>query len=1153
MRINRLDLIRYGKFTGRTVDLPHAERDFHVIVGANEAGKSTIRSAIQDLLYGIPKNTVHGFLHQMSDMRLGGFIEHGGDSLEFHRSKGNSKTLRSAADAVLPDGALGAFLGTTDREFFAKMFGLDHTRLVAGGHSILSASDDLGQILFQSAAGIGSLGVIRAALEAEADKLWSKRKSNDRAYYIAAQELENAVAALKAATVRTKDWALAQAKVTELESVEAQAKESHAAIKTRRSLLERVRRVAPHLHGLDAVSNQLAELGVTADLPESASKTLVDAEKEEAAAHADQRHHHELVESAQSALAGIVVDSRLLGGAVEVTELNERRLQYRAYGGDMARRQAEVDAQWGIAAGLAAQLGWDTLSEAAVQQHMPKLAVRTAIEGLTRTHAPLQQALVAAERAQRTKVAEIEQARLALAELPISDIPMGLQASVAQAQKLGDFLALAEARQELVQKRAREEDAAYAALGQWRSDPTVLGAMTAPSEDSIKAFSQEQLSDDAEAKAVATHSQTLARQIKQLELEIDQFREAHHPVTRDELLGVRQAREAAWELIKASPAAQPTQSAEYEKLVVGADTLADVRHDKVQQSSELQATQQQLERLKLDAKAANENAQRLMDATAARMTRWAGLALECGLPSLSFQASVPWLYARKKALDATQALAEANNSFISHETACASACAVLVKELASLGQNVGDEPLAALLLHADGLVQTVVDARGQRKSLVKQKSDAEQALIPLNEAVTSAKSDMDAWIANWTQALARACLPHQDDVGMVGGILTVMSQIDAGLAAMGKTRVERLDTMRADLVMQAKEAQALAERLAPDLVGESAEAIALELLNRLTAAKDASIEMKRQTLALESAQGMVQKAKSRLQLAQAQLAPLFEHSSATSNAELAEAIAKSDKRRLLFLAAAESEKAIQDSGDALTRDSLRVEASTVDAAALLIELEELISQDEQLVNHRSDLAAKKQAATALVDAIGGSADAARAEGQRQEALAKMAEAVARYIKVYTAARLLKWSIEQYREEKQGPMLALASNIFSRLTRGSFERLTVDFESEPLKLQGRRPDGSVVGIDGLSEGTRDQLFLALRLAALDMHVGQAHSLPFIADDLFINYDDQRSMAGLEALGELSRKTQVVFLTHHDHLLPAVRQVFGVGVNVVNLSN
>ncbi len=358
--------------------------------------------------------------------------------------------------------------------------------------------------------------------------------------------------------------------------------------------------------------------------------------------------------------------------------------------------------------------------------------------------------------------------------------------------------------------------------------------------------------------------------------------------------------------------------------------------------------------------------------------------------------------------------------------------------------------------------------------------------------------------------------------------------------------------MRADLVAHAKEARALAERLAPDMVAQSAEAITLELHSRLNAAQDANLEIKRQTLAVEAAKDKVQEAAARLQKAKAQLASLFERSGATSNVELAQMIAHSDQRRNLLLVAAASQDAVRESGDSLSLECLRAEAGSVDAAALVVELQDLIDQDEQLVSQRLELALQKQAACDALDAIGGSGDAACAEGQRQEALAKMAEAVERYIKVYTASRLLKWSIEQYREEKQGPMLTLASDIFSRLTRGSFQRLTVDFESDPLKLQGRRTDGTMVGIDGLSEGTRDQLFLALRLAALDMHLDQAHALPFIADDLFINYDDQRSMAGLEALGELSRKTQVIFLTHHDHLLPTVKRVFGAGVNVVNLT-
>ncbi len=59
------------------------------------------------------------------------------------------------------------------------------------------------------------------------------------------------------------------------------------------------------------------------------------------------------------------------------------------------------------------------------------------------------------------------------------------------------------------------------------------------------------------------------------------------------------------------------------------------------------------------------------------------------------------------------------------------------------------------------------------------------------------------------------------------------------------------------------------------------------------------------------------------------------------------------------------------------------------------------------------------------------------------------------------------------------------------------------------------------------------------------------MPLIADDLFINFDDHRTAAGLKALGDLSRKMQVIFLTHHDHLVPLAKEVLGADLNVVFL--
>ena len=70
MRIRELRLLRYGKFTDRLLALPNAPQDIHLVVGANEAGKSTMRRALSDWLFGFPmRSTGMDFLHPMQDLR----------------------------------------------------------------------------------------------------------------------------------------------------------------------------------------------------------------------------------------------------------------------------------------------------------------------------------------------------------------------------------------------------------------------------------------------------------------------------------------------------------------------------------------------------------------------------------------------------------------------------------------------------------------------------------------------------------------------------------------------------------------------------------------------------------------------------------------------------------------------------------------------------------------------------------------------------------------------------------------------------------------------------------------------------------------------------------------------------------------------------
>ena len=1148
MRLDRLDLIRFGKFTGRALDFPLAERDFHVIVGPNEAGKSTVRAAILDLLYGIPKNTSHAFIHAMPELRLGGAISHAGAAFEFGRVKGNKQTLRCPADKVLADTALDAFLGATDRDFFSQMFGLNHERLVKGGDSILSASDDLGQVLFQSAAGIGNLGAVREALEAEADKLWTKRKSGERAYYIAADDLERARAALKNATVRTKDWSEAQHKLAALDCELAQARLDHLAVKARRNLLERVRRVKPQMDALAEIAAQMAAHAEAPELAASAARTLTEAQRDIAGAEAGIAHAEPSLAAATEAVAAIKVDERMRELGTEINELNESRLALRAHPANMARLQAELEAQWAVAVGVAAQLEWDASREDLLRARVPGQAVAAELERLIRSHAALQQQVTAAGRAQQAKLGELTRARAAMAALPAFEVNAGLKFALGQTQKLGDFDAVRAQRQEQVEQKEAVAHSAFEALGAWRRDEAALRAITAPSTQVVAAFTKDQLADEAEARAASARVRSLDGQLARLELEMAQFRETHQPVSREQVRDARSERDATWARLKADGAALPAHAGDYEKLVEGADALADTRHDKVQLDSELQSKQQQQQRLGLDRCAAEADVARLADAARERAARWADFARDCGLPELPHQSAPGWLDARERALDAAQALADVRRAAASHAALCEAGRQALARELAN---ESADEALAVLVLRADAIVSAMTEASGQRRTLARQVDDAETALQSLSESMALAQGEFDDWRQRWTDTLALADLWPHTELAMVEGVLVWVKKIDESLAAMRKIRVEHIDMMQAEFNAQAAQARALAERVCLELADAPADEIALELMVRLGAANAAHAELTRQQEVIAAVGATLEQAIVRRDQAQASLAPLFERARVVDTIALADAIERSDQVRRLRLDAAGFDRTIRDGGDGLSVKQLRAEAETIDMAALMGELDELTGRDAQLVEALSELAVRRQGAALALGLIGGVVDAARAEGQRQEALAKMAETVERYLKVTIGARLLKWSIDQYREIKQGPMLQLAGQIFSSLTLDSFERLTVDFDSVPLKLQGRRPNGSTVDIDGLSEGTRDQLYLSLRLAALDMHLGQAHVLPFIADDLFINFDDRRSVAGLRALGELSRKTQVMFLTHNDHILPMLTEVFGKHVNIVRL--
>jgi uncharacterized protein YhaN len=279
------------------------------------------------------------------------------------------------------------------------------------------------------------------------------------------------------------------------------------------------------------------------------------------------------------------------------------------------------------------------------------------------------------------------------------------------------------------------------------------------------------------------------------------------------------------------------------------------------------------------------------------------------------------------------------------------------------------------------------------------------------------------------------------------------------------------------------------------------------------------------------------------------IASLLTETNSTDSEELGHAIERSRALRASKQKLIEAEAAIMAQGDGKTLEELLEAMQDVEVDGLAGKAEtlsdELARLNEEVEEAASAHGDAKRAFTHLDQSSESAFVPASAAEQARSELGVLAE---EYISKRAQWLTLRWVIEQYRERHQDPMLLSAGQIFSTLTLGRYVGLRIDNDQPTPRLLGVRDDQrTLVEIGGMSEGTADQLFLALRLAALEQSVEAGVRLPFLADDLFVNFDDERSRAGFQVLAEVAQTTQVLFFTHHPHLAAIARDVVGADVH------
>ena len=340
MRLKRLDLMRYGKFTDRVLDFgdrPASGPDLHLIYGPNEAGKSTAFDAFLSLLFGVPSRSPYDFLHSYKTMQVGGLIETGHGPFDLIRTKANSHDLRRASGELLAPGALGAILGGLSREAYRAMFSLDEKSLEDGGKAILESQGELGQMLFAASSGLPGIAAVLEGARADADGLFKKS-----AHKTKMRELLNTLEALKK---QQGDIDINASRYDDLRRAAEQAQAAHAKAEAGRNARStRLREVRQLLAALPLAGKRAVKHALhapLANLPAPPDGWIAQAGKlalDEAQLVARQAANDLAVARLMTDIAGLTPNVPMLAAAAQITTLKPLRARHDTAEIDLPKR-----------------------------------------------------------------------------------------------------------------------------------------------------------------------------------------------------------------------------------------------------------------------------------------------------------------------------------------------------------------------------------------------------------------------------------------------------------------------------------------------------------------------------------------------------------------------------------------------------------------------------------------------------------------------------------------------------------------------------------------------------------------------------------------------------------------------------------------------
>lgn len=1140
MRFDALHLPAFGPFTDLRLEFPAAEADLHLIYGANEAGKSSLLRAIGDLLFEIPLRSTDNFLHDNKILRIAADLRsRDGRTLSIQRRKGSKNTLLAADGTPLPDDALNTWLGHLDRAYFTTMFGLSSAELRTGAEELLRGEGDLGKALFSASLGGTPVHKILQSLEDGAKMLFAGRaRSSIRA---GTASYTDELKLSKEKSVKAEEWEEIEHALAEAAERSKTLNERRVELQQRSDWLQRCLDALPTLGKLHAKEQAIAELpklpSVAASFVAEARAALSDQVRMQAELH----RCREEVARLQVLIEACQPREDLLAREADIEARHEGFSVFRDQSTRLAQRQREL-----AKLELELQSGMKDLGitgELASLENLRLTAAETSrLKELAAACLAGRQQIEAHARALREKEAAIHHLESRLAKFTALDVTR-VREALAQTGAAEEALRTLDVARTELAKAERDLRAQQRLLNGAPEDPAAIHALRLPARAATNALQAECEAQRQAKKAAEETSREAAKKTQRLQRELAQLERQGALPSLADLSLAREQREQAWRKIASLWIAGDNDDSRslvtlHEELQKRTDNVADQLRAHADKAAKAEQLRFSIAEAEEDAAALDQALSVLEAAAKEWQARWEALWKPAGVPALSPEEMAEWREHWQEFCRRYEHWQSLSIAFAGREATVAAAEQRLREAL-----NDAGSALAVLLDKARRQVMEADKAHGARITLEEQlergRQEREQLLTEGKTLERHATAASEEWLRKAVDLRLEPGISPDAGMELVTRRRELLQRFDAWKAV--QTEVEQLTRQTEAFVLKQRD-------LASGLAFEPAAPEVLDgvLWRALNEAREARSTRRKHAEELNLQQAREHRWLTDGESATARLTALIAEAGLSEASELEPLLVSLES---LFKLTDERTQLLDSlhgpaRGEPLESFIARVRGEnpeTLGTERLSVEAEvAALETQRQEALHVMVEAGQRQAA---LKQAGGEAALHRqlAEGHA----ASLRTDAAQYLRLRLATHFLEQQIDRFRQENQAPLMKRAGALFQAMTLNRFEGLAIDYGDDDKPLIVGHREGGNVPVTGMSEGTRDQLYLALRLAAIELHIDARGPLPLVLDDLLITFDDTRAAALLPVLRDLSKKTQVLLFTHHEHLLEVCRRALGEG--------